>query len=184
MPLIIRRRTRSSCRPDGLIRYLNNIMKILVVFYSRTGTTKKVAQTILNLLQCDIEEIFDTKNRAGAFGYFLSGRDAKLKKLTVLKYSRKNPALYDLIIIGTPIWFFTISTPVRTYLHQNKDTFKKVAFFCTEGSSGGKKTFREMENLCSQKPLATLELANKEVAKNNFIDKLNNFTDEIKKTIV
>jgi flavodoxin len=39
--------------------------KILVVYYSRTGMTKKLANSIANLLFADIEEIVDTKNRSG-----------------------------------------------------------------------------------------------------------------------
>jgi flavodoxin len=34
----------------------------LVVFYSRTGTTKKVGEALADLLQCDSEELIDTRN--------------------------------------------------------------------------------------------------------------------------
>ena len=60
-------------------------MKSLVIFYSRTGNTKKVAENIANDLNCDIEEIFDTKNRAGSIGWLSAGKDANTKKLTTLK---------------------------------------------------------------------------------------------------
>ena len=36
-------------------------MRALIVFYSRTGNTKKVAKEITNLIKADSEEIFDTK---------------------------------------------------------------------------------------------------------------------------
>lgn len=39
-------------------------MKILIVFYSRTGTTRKVAHELQKSLKADIEELFD-KNRSG-----------------------------------------------------------------------------------------------------------------------
>jgi flavodoxin len=38
--------------------------KILVVYYSRTGITKKLARSIVDILSADGEEIVDTKNRA------------------------------------------------------------------------------------------------------------------------
>ncbi|MGZ7109578.1 MAG: flavodoxin family protein, partial [Methanobacterium sp.] len=60
-------------------------MKILVVFYSRTDNTRKVAEEIKNSLDCDIEEIIDTQNRSGPLGYMRSGRDASRGKLTILK---------------------------------------------------------------------------------------------------
>ncbi len=59
--------------------------KSLVVFYSRTGTTKRVAESISNLLKCDVEEIVDRKNRKGPLGYLKSESDAMSKKLTVIK---------------------------------------------------------------------------------------------------
>lgn len=154
--------------------------KILLVYYSRTGITKKVAEEILKSLNCDIEEVVDTKNRAGAIGYIMAGKDATLKSLTQIKETTKNPGDYDMVIIGTPIWAFTMSTPIRTYIEQNKDKFKKVAFFCTQGSSGSDGGFKDMETICGQKPINILELKTKEVAKNEFNEKINSFINEIK----
>jgi len=48
-------------------------MKILVVFYSRTGATRTVAQKIADLVKGDLEEIKDTRNRAGILGFLRSG---------------------------------------------------------------------------------------------------------------
>ena len=106
-------------------------MKILVVFYSRSGKTKKVAGKISELLKCEIEEIIDMKNRKGIPGFLSAGTDANLRKLTAIKEIKNNPSLYDLVIVGTPIWSSNISTPIRTYLFLYKEEFKKVAFFCT-----------------------------------------------------
>jgi flavodoxin len=164
---------------------------VLVVFYSRTGTTKKVVEFIFdNLLnkcniKCDIEEIIDTKKRDGVLGYLLSGRDSILKKLTVIKKIKKNPASYDIVIVGTPVWAFNVSTPIRTYLSQNKKHFKKikkgVAFFCTYDNSGSKRVFREMEILSGKRPIALLELKKKEVVEETYTKKVERFIDEILK---
>ena len=71
-------------------------MKALVIYYSRTGRTKKVAETILNNLSCDIEEIVDIKKRTGPLGFFHSGRQVIKKKLSVIKNTEKEPSEYDL----------------------------------------------------------------------------------------
>jgi len=156
-------------------------MNSLVVFYSRTGTTKKVAKTISKILKSDIEEIFDTKNRKGVLGYLIAGKDATLRKLTVIKKIKKDSSKYGLVIIGTPVWAFTMSSPIRAYIHQNKRKFKKVAFFCTMGGSGGKTTLNEMGSLCGKKPLALLELKTKEVIKNKYVQKVKKFVDKIRR---
>jgi flavodoxin len=86
-------------------------MNAPVVFYSRDGATRKAAQAIAEALQCDIEEIIDTRKRHGFIGYMRSGFEAKFKKLTVLEETKKDPTTYDLIIVGTPIWASSVSSP-------------------------------------------------------------------------
>ena len=153
-------------------------MKTLVVYYSRTGTTKKVAQDISKILKCDKEEIQDIKSRKGVIGYLISGREAMTKKLAEIKETKKDPSKYDLVIIGTPVWAYNMSSPVRTYITKNK--FKKIAFFCTMGGSGDKPTFKKMEELCNKKPKATLTLKTKEVMDNKHIEKLKEFLKSLK----
>lgn len=157
-------------------------MNSLVVYYSRTGKTKKVGNLISEELSCDMEEIFDTKKRSGILGFIKSGKDAMRKKLTTLKEIKKNPDLYDLVIIGTPIWASNMSTPIRTYISEHKDKFKNVAFFCTENNKGGVKCFKNMEKLCNKKPIATLEINKKMIKKEIYIDKIKDFAEELKKS--
>lgn len=146
--------------------------KILVAFYSRTGTTKKAAEQIAKLLRADIEEIIDTRNRKGIWGWLTAGRDAARKRLTELKKIKKNPANYELVVVGTPIWSFTVSAPTRTYLTQNK--FKRLAFFCTMGGSGAERAFSEMEAV-SKKPVAVLALRQRDVDSGSAVQKIRDF---------
>ena len=155
-------------------------MKTLVVFYSRTGTTKKVGEALAIKLGADIEEIKDIVNRSGAKGYLLSGRDAMRRKLTTLEPQNKNTAEYDLVVIGTPVWAWNMSAPIRTYITERKDDFKKVAFFCTMGGSGNEGTFSEMAEVIGKQPLGKLALKTVQVVKNEFVEKLENFTNTLK----
>jgi len=153
-------------------------MKALVVFYSRTGTTQKIAEAISKKLGCDIDEITDEKKREGPIGYFLSGRDAMLKKLTEIKTAR-NPADYDLVIIGTPVWAHTMSSAVRTYILNNKDGFNKLAFFITMGSFGAESTAKEMEALSGKRPEASLALTTKSVVDEDYKESMGDFLSRI-----
>jgi len=158
-------------------------MKILVVFYSRSGKTKKVAGKISELLKCEIEEIIDIKNRKGIPGFLSAGSDANLRKLTVIKGIKNNLSLYDLAIIGTPIWSSNISAPIRTFLSLHKGKFKKVAFFCTRLGSNSDKVFDDMKNLSQKTPLALLELTSREVIKNQYMQKVKEFINNLKEEI-
>ena len=159
-------------------------MKILVVFYSRSGKTKKAAEAISGILKCDKEEIFDIKSREGIVGFLSAGTDANLRRLTAIKEIKNDPSLYDLVIIGTPIWSSNISTPVRTYLSLYKEEFKKVAFFCTRLGSDSKKVFADMKNLSQKAPLVVLELTTREVARDQYIQKVKEFIENLKEEIV
>lgn len=150
-------------------------MKTLIVFYSRSGNTRKVAEALLNSLKCDIEEILDTQNRSGPVGFLRSGYQASRRKLTVLQDIKNDPSQYDLLIIGTPVWGGNMSTPIRTYIQQNKEKFNNVAFFCTYGNSGQEKTFSEMEGLCGRAPLSTFGVSVKELAKSSYQQKIDQF---------
>jgi flavodoxin len=150
-------------------------MKSLVVFYSRTGTTKRIGDALAQLLACDSEELVDTKKRSGPLGFVSAGRDAQAKKLTTLADVKHDPALYDLVILGTPVWGGTLSSAMRTYISANKSKFKRVAFFCTHGGSGNKQLFDEMEALCERRPVDTLAISQGEVKKGAYQDKLRQF---------
>lgn len=119
-------------------------------------------------------------DRKGVKGYLISGRDATLRKLTVLEKAEKNPADYDLVIIGTPIWSWNMSVPVRTYITENKDKFKEVAFFCTMGGSGDKRAFAEMSEIINKKPISTLTLKTVEMVKNLAEEKIDEFVEKLK----
>ncbi|GEM_PF-940643 len=82
---------------------LQLFMKTLVVFYSRTGITRKVAETIARILSGDVEEIFAREDRSDFSGFDLSREEAVLKKPAAIKATKRDPARYDLTIVGTPI---------------------------------------------------------------------------------
>ena len=52
---------------------------------------------------------------------------------------------------------------MRSYILKEKDRFKKVAFFCTEGSAVGSSAFTTMERLRAKQPVATLEVTEADI---------------------
>ncbi len=152
-------------------------MKTLIVFYSRTGTTRKVAHELQKALKADAEELFD-RNRSGPIGCMIAGKEATLEKLTDIKPVKKDPKKYDLIIVGTPVWAFNMCSAIRTYLTENK--LKKVAFFCTMDNLGDDRTFRKMQELTQLKPKATLTLKTKDVHKKDFSKEIKGFAKKLK----
>ena len=77
---------------------------ILVVYYSRTGGTRKVAEYIAKQLGADIEEIIDMKKRSGIWGFLTGARDALRRKETEINEIKKDSSKYDLVIAGSPMF--------------------------------------------------------------------------------
>ena len=153
-------------------------MKTLIAYYSRTGTTRKVAEEISKQLNADIEEIIDLKNRKGAIGYIISGKDATLKKLTKIKELKKDPKDYDIVVIGTPVWAFSMAPAVRMYLKKAK--IKKVALFSTFASSKGN-IFSEMKKLLpGTKILGHIGIVASDIKNKTYIKKIKEFVSRVK----
>jgi flavodoxin len=126
--------------------------RILVVYYSRTGTTRKVAEVLARLLHADLEELVDTQNRRGLLGYFRSGREAFFKRKTVLRPPERNPADYALVVVGTPVWNLSLSSPVRTYLELMRAKLPGVAFFLTHMRMGSRRVLAQMSRWPARRP--------------------------------
>jgi len=138
--------------------------KILVVYYSRTATTRVVAQTLADTLRCEIEEIVDRRQRRGLPGYLRSLLEAARRRPAKIAPPARSPEAYDLVVIGTPVWMMSVSSPVRAYLERMRSRLPAVAFFCTMGGSGSDRAFAQMEALCGKAPLGARAFLQREVA--------------------
>lgn len=156
-------------------------MKTLVIYYSRSGTTKKVGDALARALTGDCEDIRDTKNRKGLWGWITSGRDAAGRRLTTLKEIRLNPAEYDLVVIGTPVFASKMASAVRTYIAQHKSKLKKVAFFCTAGGDGYDGCLDDMEEVVGLKPVARTGLTREEIKTDLYQEKIRSYTLALQK---
>jgi flavodoxin len=155
-------------------------MKTLVVFYSRTGHTREVGHRIAAALHADMEEIGDRVNRRGIFGYFRSGREAWFERRTELLPLTRDPGAYDLVIVGTPIWNMSLSSPVRTYLQDQRNRLREVAFFCTMGRLGSERDFEQMASETGHQPVATLALKERDLGSPDLTLKIRSFTYRLK----
>ena len=118
--------------------------KILVAYYSATGTTKQVAEKIADELNADVFEItpkepysdgdLDWTNddsRVSVEHEDENKRNVELTKVTPDKWKD-----YDTVLIGYPIWWAIAAWPVNQFVSQNDFSSKTVIPFCTSASSG------------------------------------------------
>ncbi len=142
-------------------------MKSLVVYYSRSNITKKLAEDIASKINADVEEIKPKVNYQGKIGYARGGKDALREKIIDLETLKYDPKDYDMVYIGGPVWASKAANPVISYLKQNEGNFNNIKFFLTAGKSGFESSFEQMEKY-SIKPQKTLQLTTKEVKKEDY----------------
>ena len=123
------------------------MMKTLVVYYSRTGKTRFVAEKVASELKADIEEIVDLKNRNGRLGFLKAGYDATRGNETKIREIKKSPREYDFIVVGTPVWNSRPASAISTYLKRIDLAGMKVAVFCTNDGMGEEKAVERTKAL-------------------------------------
>jgi len=148
---------------------------VLVIYYSRSGTTRAVAEALTNLLDCDTEEITEKKGREGWRGYLRSLIDGLEKRPSLTARWRLDPTIYDLVVIGTPVWAWSLSAPVHAYLNAHRRRLRAVGFFCTHEATGSDSVFAQMAKLLGRSPRAVCAITSAEVASNSFGPQLEAF---------
>ena len=153
--------------------------KILVVYYSRTGHTEQVARALADRLGADLEPIREARSRKGLWQYFRSAREALTGKRPEIEPARHDPAAYDIVLLGSPVWASHPSTPVSTYLAANRDKLKAFACFVTLGGSGAEKALARMEDAAGKQALAKFSATERELKSGKWMEGLDRFADQI-----
>jgi menaquinone-dependent protoporphyrinogen IX oxidase len=142
--------------------------KRLVVFHSSTGNTHKVAQALAEALSADLEQIREVHpQRVDMQGKGFGNRmviaravlTALLGRATAIEPAQHDPAAYDLVVIGGPVYAGALTGPVRAYINQQRARFRAVAFFCTGAEPEKAKVFAQMQQATGKVPLASAAFA-------------------------
>ena len=112
--------------------------KMLVLYYSETGTTKTVAEELQKQLGADMETIEAVKPYSGNFQETMQRgqREMQSGETPELKPLKSIIADYDIVFLGYPIWFGTYAMPIATLVKDNDFAGKTIVPFCTFGSGG------------------------------------------------
>lgn len=125
-------------------------MKTAIIYYSFEGNTKLIAQTIFNTIQGDILELKTKKelNKKSFSKYLWVGHQVLMNKKPELKPYTFDIDNYDILVLGTPVWAWTYSPAMNTFLSKELIKDKKIYLFCCHGGGKGK-IFNKFENKLS-----------------------------------
>jgi flavodoxin len=125
--------------------------RILVVYFSATGTTRGVAEKLAESLSADLYEIVPEEPYTEAD---LNWNDRKSRTSIETDDPTCRPAIagelpdlaaYDTIFIGYPIWWGDVPRIVSNFVEQRDLTDKTLAVFFTSGSSGLGSSMKHLE---------------------------------------
>ena len=124
-------------------------MKTLVVYYSKTGTTKKVAQAVIEKKSCDYDELqYDKKTKAVNHAH--------------------DPSDYEHIVLLAPVWAFALAEPMKKYLAMHKANIKRYDLIVTCGAWGLRGCVRNCLSAIGKPPENALKFKAKQVRRGIF----------------
>ena len=118
--------------------------KTLIVYYSATGSTEKVAKTIAAAVGGDTLKLEPVKSYSSAdlnwtdqnSRVVQEHNNPSLRDIELVKNTADNWDEYDTVFIGYPIWWQIAAWPVDGFVKANSFAGKNVIPFCTSSSSG------------------------------------------------
>ena len=121
-------------------------MKIALVYYSLDGNTAFAAEKIGLRLEADIIRLKPVKEypTEKIAKYFWAGKSASFQESPKLMPYAFDINMYDVIILGTPIWAGTFAPPLRTFIRAQVWEGRKVALFACCSGGGTEKCFQQL----------------------------------------
>ena len=128
--------------------------KILTVYYSNEGNTKTVAQTLNSVVGGDLKEIKLSEKYPDNIFKMSKLIRKQMKEDFLPKTENIDISDYDVIFVGSPIWNFSVSLPVKSFLKNNNFENKiLIPFFTYSGGANKNKVFNSIKDLTDSKDI-------------------------------
>ena len=142
-------------QPDGETQPDGDAGDVLVVYFSGTGNTEGVAQTIASTLDADLFELEPADPYTDEdLDWTVDGsrvnqehENEALQAVELTADTVENWEEYDTVFIGYPIWWGIAAWPVNDFIQANDFTGKTVVPFCTSASSGLGQSAERLEQM-------------------------------------
>ncbi len=155
-------------------------MKSLIVYFTRTGNTKKIVDTLQAELAADAEEITEEGSRRGLQGWLKSGRQGTSKADVEIHPLEADLSSYELVVMASPVWSGNVSAPMRAFIKKYREALPETAVFLTHDSPDVTDAFTDIEELLSNEALAYGDVNRRVIQANEHHEAIKVFLDKIK----
>ena len=124
--------------------------KSLVLVYSWSGNTRKIAELITQKTDADLREIIPEQAYPSHYNTVVEQAKEEIKNryYPVLRPIDMDWSAYETVYLGTPNWWSTIAPPVASFLHEFMPTDKTIVPFCTHGGGGAGHIAKDVAKFC------------------------------------
>lgn len=159
--------------------------RVLILYYSLGGTTRRVADALAKLTGADIEAVQETRpRRRTPWGYARCILDSLRRRHAPIEPLDHDPAAYDLVVVGTPVWADRVSSPIRTLLADELGAAGQVAVFCTLMGPKPEKAMAEIETLAGRPPHPLVSFRERDVDDGSASDAIHALAREVSEAAV
>jgi hypothetical protein len=137
--------------------------KTLVIFYSYTGTSKRLAQLLGAQLGWQLGEVVEVRSRGGMVGMLRCMADSLLRRRPRIRYEGPNTKNFESVVLISPIWFYRLSGPMRSFVADRGADLRAVAVVSVMGAKGGSNAAAEIARLMGRDPLMAASFSAREV---------------------
>jgi len=123
---------------------------ILVVYFSHSGNTRKIANLIHQEVGGIIHEIQPEVPYPNSYNAVVDQAEKEIQAgyKPALQSTLDHIESYDTIFVGSPNWWSTIAPPVATFLSEYDLSGKTIVPFCTHGGGGLGRIGKDVAKLC------------------------------------
>ena len=123
-----------------------NNKKYLVAYFSLSGNTKSVAEKIADCKNADLFEIKPVEEYPTDYTTVVNiAKKEKNNDYQPDLVDYGDVSDYDVIFIGTPVWWYTMAQVVKAYVLHNDFSGKIIVPFCTHGGGGASSTYSDLQ---------------------------------------
>jgi len=134
--------------------------RVLIVVYSWTGTSHRLAQAMASSLQWSLAEVRDAKPGRTPWRCIA---DSLLRRRPAIRYDGLDPRGFDAVVLVSPIWNGRLAGPMRSFVAERAQSLPPVAVVAVMGGRCAPGALAEIRRLLPRPPILDAAFTQREV---------------------
>lgn len=157
--------------------------RILVVAYSYTGSSRRLASWLSAQHGWPVAEISEARPREGLAGLWRCLLDALLDRLPEIKRTGLALQDYDAVVLVAPIWFNRLASPMRSFIATYRDRLPSVVLLSVMGKRGASLAEVDLKRLTGHQPILSEVFTAQEVEEARDTPRLPALADAVRNAV-